>query len=69
VREEVFMHYTEPRKKADSFPNPNEGQKLKPNGAEAEENSLERSDVSDPELDLDKEKVKTYPKSTPPELY
>ncbi len=63
------MQYTEPRKKADSFPNPNEGQKLKPSGTEAEENSFDRSDVSDPEVDMDKEKVKTYPKSTPPELY
>jgi hypothetical protein len=63
------MHYTEPRKKADSFPNPNEGQKLKPKGTEVDENPLEGNDVSESELDLDKEKVKTYPKSTPPELY
>jgi hypothetical protein len=69
MREEEFMHYTEPRKKADSFPNPNEGQKLKPNEVESEENPLEGNDVSESELDLDKEKVKTYPKSTPPELY
>lgn len=63
------MHYTEPRKKVDSFSNPNEGQKVVPNGTEVEENSLEGNDVSESELDLDKEKVKTYPKSTPPELY
>ncbi len=63
------MHYTEPRKKADSFPNPNEGQKVIPNGTEVDENPLEGNDVSESEQDLDKEKVKIYPKSTPPELY
>jgi hypothetical protein len=60
------MKYTEPRKKTESPPTPNEGQNVKPNGLESE---VEPELEDDSEVDMDKEKTKTYPKIVPPELY
>jgi hypothetical protein len=59
------MKYTEPRTQPESFPNPNEGQNVKPIGPDSGRNS-ESAESS--EVDLDKEKIKTYPKINPPEL-
>ena len=61
-----LMKYTEPRKQPESFPNPNEGQNVKPKGPESE---VDPRLEDDSEVDLDKEKTKTYPKIVPPELY
>lgn len=61
------MKYTEPRTQPETFPSPNEGQKVMP---KAPETDVIPGEVdSDSEVDLDKEKVKTYPKSIPPERY
>jgi len=61
------MRYKEPRILPDSTPNPNEGQNVKPHETDAEIIDLEVSDEA--EIDLDEEKKKIYPKTTPPELY
>jgi hypothetical protein len=61
------MEHTEPRPQPETFPNPNEGQKVMPQAPETEVNPGEVG--NDTEVDLDKEKVKRYPKSNPPETH
>ena len=61
------MENTQPRTQPDNFPNPNEGQNVKPNQPDTEINPGEAS--IDTEVDLDKEKIKIYPKITPPERH
>lgn len=61
------MKYTEPRTQPETFPSPNEGQKVMPKVIESDDIQGEKSDEAG--VDIDKEKIKTYPKSTPPELY
>lgn len=61
------MRYTEPRTIPDSSPHPNEGQNIKPHEADVEAAPLEVADEA--RIDLDEEKKKIYPKTTPPEFY
>ena len=59
------MEYTQPQ--PETSPNPNEGQKVMPQKPETEVNPGEAGNET--EVDLDKEKIEKYPKSTPPEKH
>ena len=61
------MQYTEPRILPDSTPNPNEGQNIKPHETDVEAGPSEAAD--DAGIDLDEEKKKIYPKTSPPEMF
>lgn len=61
------MQYTEPRPQPESFPTPNEGQNVKPQKPESEVVFGENG--SEAEVDMDKEKIKKFPKTNPPESF
>lgn len=61
------MKYTEPRTQPETFPDPNEGQNVLPKKTLHDGDTVEND--PDAQVDMDKEKSKTYPKSTPPEEY
>jgi hypothetical protein len=61
------MKYTEPRTRPETFPDPNEGQNVMPKRPVTDDEIIEND--AGTQVDMDKEKLKYYPKSIPPEEY